>query len=117
MSESLDKTIEACQFLLLNYPEAQQCQEYLNTRANKESQSLFKFGYFPNTSNLSVLTSLLGQDILEKEKFLYSKEIEDSLYPRIVNFCHFEDYPLVMPFRDAYGNTVGIVGRTLLSDN
>lgn len=112
----LNKIIESCHFLLNNFPEASECKAYLDSRLSEESQNLFQFGYFPTYNNLSALSSLIGEDTLRNEKLLYSKEITDALFPRSVSFSYFEDYPLVMPFKDAYGHVVAIVGRTLLSD-
>jgi len=112
-----DQIIDSCQFLLHNYPGAQDCKAYLDFRLNAESQDKFQFGYFPNLHNLKTLTDLVGEDLLRETKIFYSREIEDSLYPRTVNFSYFNDYPLVMPFKDAYGNIVAIIGRSLLPDN
>lgn len=112
-----DKIVESCQFLLDNYPDAQDCKSYLDNRLNIDSQVKFQFGYFPNLNNLKALTSLVGEDMLRETKIFYSKEIEDSLYPRTVNFSYFDDYPLIMPFKDSYGNIVAIIGRSLLSDS
>lgn len=112
----LSKVIEACQYLLNNYSEAQECKEYLSKRLNESSQELFQFGYFPNIQNIEALTSLVDENILNKHSLYYSRDIEDALFPRKVNFSFFEDHPLIMPYKDAYGNIVGIVGRSLLSD-
>lgn len=112
----LDKVVESCRFLLNNFPEAHETQFYLDSRISKESQELFQFGYFPGIHNLQALTSLVGEDDLRKEGLLYHKTIEDSLCPRTINFCYFEEYPLVMPFRNIYGKTVALVGRNLLTD-
>jgi DNA primase len=119
MSESLDmftKITEACQYLLHNYPGAEPVREYLNSRLKIETQMLFQFGYFPNMDELHLLTDFVGEDLLLKYKILYRKNIEDSLGPRTINFCHFENYPLMMPFHDSHGHIVGLVGRTLLPD-
>lgn len=113
----LDNIVDSCQYLLNNFPEAQNCKEYLDSRLNKDSQDTFKFGYFPNVNNLQVLIDMIGEQALRAENLLYSKVIEDSLGPRSINFCYFEDYPLIMPFRDTYGRVVGLVGRSLLSDD
>lgn len=112
----LENIIDSCQYLLHNFPEARECKDYLNSRINSKSQEDFKFGYFPNISNLQVLIDLVGENVLREQGLLYNKTIEDSLCPRTINFCYFEDYPLVMPFRDTYGKIVGIVGRSLLND-
>ena len=111
-----EKIVESCRFLLNNFPGAQGCRDYLNSRLNTESQELFQFGYFPGIENLQALTSLIGEDQLREAKLFYSKDIEDSLYPRTVNFCYFEEYPLILPFRDTYGKVVALVGRSLLND-
>lgn len=113
----LDKIVESCKYLIDNFPDAQPVKDYVNSRVSLESQDLFQFGYFPGIKNLNSLTDLVGEDLLKKESLLISKEIEDSLCPRTINFCYFEDYPLVMPFRDAYGKPVALVGRSLLSDD
>lgn len=112
----LEKIVEACKFLLFNYSEAENCREYLNSRLTLESQNLFDFGYFPNLSNIESLISIVGEDCLIKNSLIYSKEIEDSLFPRKIKFSYFEDYPLIMPYKDAYGRVVALVGRSLLSD-
>lgn len=112
----LEKIVESCQFLLNNYPDAQASKSYLDSRLEQASQEVFGFGYFPGAGNISVLTDLVGEEALAKEKLLYAREIEDSLFPRKVQYCYFEEYPLVMPFRDVYGKVAGLVGRTLLGE-
>lgn len=112
----LDNIVDSCRYLLDNFPEAQECKEYLDTRVSASSQETFQFGYFPNVNNLQVLMDMVGEQTLRQEELLYTKIIEDSLCARSINFCYFEDYPLIMPFRDAYGRVAGIVGRSLLSD-
>ena len=116
MSKDLAKIVEACTYLLNNYSEASSCKEYLDKRLNHKSQDLFQFGYFPTTDNIQVLISLVGEELLINNSLFYSREIEDSLYPRRVNFSFFENHSLIMPYKDTYGNVVGIVGRSLLSD-
>lgn len=112
----LEKIVESCRYLLNNFPGARACKSYLDSRLNTNSQELFQFGYFPGVQDLSVLTDLVGEDALREAGLFYTREIEDSLFPRKIPTCYFQDYPLVMPFRDPYGKVVGIVGRTLLSD-
>lgn len=112
----LNTISEHCRFLLQNFPDAQKCRDYLDFRLGKESQELFQFGYFPGAATLQVLTDLVGNDKLKDHSLMYTREIEDSLFPRKLNICYFEDYPLVMPFRDPYGEVVALVGRTLLSE-
>lgn len=113
----LDKIVESCRYLLENYPDAQDAKEYLNSRLNKKSQELFGFGYFPSGPNLSILIDMVGEDVLLKDELLYYKTIEDSMGPRRYTACYFENHPLILPFRNAYGEVVGLVGRSLLNDN
>ena len=112
----LEKIVESCQFLLNNYPGAQASKAYLDSRLDKKSQETFQFGYFPGIQNMSVLSDLVGEDILRKEKLIFTRDIEDSLFPRKVKTCYFEEYPLVMPFRNSYGQVAGLVGRVLLDE-
>lgn len=109
----LDKIVEACRFLLNNYPGARECKSYLDSRLSKDSQELFQFGYFPGIANISVLVDLVGEEALRKAKLLNAKDIEA---PWKIQTCYFEDNPLVMPFRNPYGVSVGLVGRNLLTD-
>jgi DNA primase len=106
---------EACQYLLHNYPGAEPIKEYLDSRLKIDTQNLFRFGYFPNMEEIHLLTDLVGEELLLKLKIMWPKNIEDSLGPRTINFCHFENYPLIMPFHDTYGSVAGLVGRTLCS--
>ncbi len=112
----LKNIVNSCKYLLNNYPEAKACKDYLDARLTAESQDQFDFGYFPNIQNIDALFPLVDELELRDDKLLYSKEIEDAWCPRTLNFLFFENHPLVMPYRDSYGNIVGIVGRTLLSD-
>lgn len=111
-----DKIMESCRFLLNNFPEAREVKNYLDNRLSEASQNKFQFGYFPNIFNLKTITDLVGEQELRDSKLLFTKTIEDSLYPRTINELYFEYHPLVFPFKDAYGNIVGFVGRSLLSD-
>lgn len=112
----LDQLVDPCRFLLKNFPEAQACRDYLDSRLKPETQELFKFGYFPNMANMPALLQLVDESLLRDKGLLYSSIIEDtqSLRRRTTNY--FEDQPLIMPYRDPYGRTVGLVGRTLMPE-
>jgi DNA primase catalytic core len=111
-----DKIIESCRYLLNNFPEAKECKDYLDSRITAESQEIFKFGYFPDPKNIQVLIDIVGEKALKDLELLYYRQIQDSLGPRVIRTSHFDDHPLIMPFRDTYGNVKAIVGRTLLSE-
>jgi DNA primase catalytic core len=112
----LDSIVKSCRFLLNNFPEAQTCKSYIDSRLSMESQEVFEFGYFPNATNIQALIDLVGAKDLKESKLIYHKDIEDAFCPRQITFCYFEDYPMVLPFKDAYGQVVALVGRSLLSD-
>lgn len=111
-----DRIVDSCRYLLNNFPDALEAKTYLDSRIAPESQEIFKFGYFPNSSNIVALTDLIDEKDLIKQKLLFSKTIEDSLYPRIISDLYFEYHPLIFPFKNAYGKIVGLVGRSLLSE-
>ena len=112
-----DKIIESCQFLLNNYPEAQDVKAYLDARISSESQDKYQFGYFPNLDHLKALYSLIGDDYLEEIGLVTSKRIENIHYTKIIKRSHFDNHPLIMPYKDPYGKIVGLVGRSILSDS
>jgi DNA primase catalytic core len=112
----LEKITQACKYLLHNFPGAEPVKEYLNSRLTLESQEKFQFGYYPSWNELSILTDIVGENTLKKAELIYYKNIEDSLSPRTIPFSHFDEYPLIMPYRDAYGKVVGLVARTLMSE-
>jgi DNA primase catalytic core len=105
-----EKIVESCRFLLKNYPDAQASKSYLDSRLDPESQDKWGFGYFPGIQNISALTSLVGEANLIKLGLLTSR---NSWAPGDLK-DFFEDQPLVMPFRDAYGKIVALIGRTIL---
>lgn len=111
-----EQLVEACQFLLHNYPEAQEIKSYLNARINEGTQNKFQFGYFPDNNHLPVLSSLIGEETLSQNKILFIKNTEDTQYPKTIKYSHFENQPLIMPYKDPYGNIVGLVGRSILSE-
>jgi len=111
-----DKVVESCRYLLQNFPGAQKCRDYLDSRISPESQEKFKLGYFPDSNNLNVLTDLVGKDLLLELKIAYPKTIIDSMGPRASLESYFENHPLILPIHNTYGNAVGLMGRTLLSE-
>jgi len=109
-----DKIAQTCRFLLQNYPGASLVQEYLDSRISRSSQELFQLGYFPPIDEIYLLTDFIGEEVLQELKLVFVRNIYDSLYPRTVKSGYFDNYPLIIPYKNAYGVTVGLVGRTLL---
>lgn len=113
----LAKIVESCRYLLNNSPEGEEVKNYLNSRIAPEAQEKFAFGYFPDTLKLKLLTSLIGEDTLRNLGLLYTKNYEDSVSARSYLESYFANQPLIMPYRDVYGNVIAIVGRSLLEDS
>lgn len=112
-----DAVINACRYLLINSPAAEESRDYLNNRLGENAQQQFSFGYFPNANNLKLLTSFVSEKVLAKLSLFYSKQIADADGAASFSFGFFEQHPLIMPYRDVYGTIIGLVGRSLLSDS
>ncbi len=106
--------IQACRWLLSEYPGAYKAQEYLDSRVNRESQEKFQIGFHPTNKEYECLLSILGEDLLLRAKLRYERLITDGAYQKIKTNT-FEHHSIVLPYRDVYGNIAAIVGRTLFS--
>jgi DNA primase len=108
----LESIVHISEELLASFQPAQEVREYLNERISPEMQKEFQLGYFPSKENLSLLTDIIGEKrLVDAELFHYrinygEKRLAASL----------EDHNLIMPYKNAYGRIVGIVGRTILSE-
>lgn len=114
--KTFDDVIRICSELLHSAPAAEECRCYLSQRIKQETMQRFSFGYFPGVSQLNLLESSINKEILKSLSLLYTKEVYDSQGAHSFSFCFFEQHPLIMPYRDVYGHIIGIVGRSLLSD-
>lgn len=94
--------IKSCSYLLNNYPNAESAKSYLNNRLPENVQNTFNFGYFPDHSNINALTSIIDESELLDNKLFYNKIIEDTISPRKIKISFFENYPLILPFKDTY---------------
>jgi len=112
-----EKIAETCHYLLRDFPAANEFRNYIDSRINKESQSKFKFGYFPGSNYIDILSREVGEETLLDLELIYKYNITDSLFPRQVIFCYFEHHPLIMPYRDAQGEIIGFIGRSLLEED
>jgi DNA primase len=113
-SLAYDTCVRACSYLLNNFPGAAKYKEYLGGRLNNELQQKFQFGYFPSQDQLNVLISEIGAEDLKSVELIYEKLIGIPAQKIIVS--PLENHNLIMPYKDLYGNIVGIVGRSLSSD-
>lgn len=113
---NLEKVCKETRYLLQSFPEASRCQEYLNSRIDLKTQEVFEFGYFPNSEKLNILIELIGYENLEELGLCYQKHISDNIGNREINFSFFDNHPVVMPFKNVYGEVIAMIGRSILSD-
>jgi DNA primase len=113
---SLDQIALACRTLLLESPQAEDARVYLDTRLNPTTQELFGFGYFPAGHEMSLLTSLISERTLTDNNLMYRRDMNDAQSIRSIDVSFFENHPLIIPYRDAYGKVVALVGRSLFDD-
>jgi len=105
--------VEVCSNLLYTCPIANKALAYLNQRLKPEVQVKFGFGFFPPQDQLKMLFSFISEAFLIENNFIYEKNI-DSEYK--IFFSSLEDHNLILPYKDAYGNIIALVGRSLLND-
>lgn len=113
---SFDQVISVCRDLLINFPDAKIIADYANKRLSKDSQEKFSLGYFPTNKTLSTLESMLGGNKLSDMGLAYDKIIQDDVSSRMVRCAVLEHHNLIMPYKDVYGETIAIVGRSILTD-
>lgn len=113
---TLDEITNSCRYLLNNSPEAEDYLAYLNGRLGSQMQEEFVFGYFPGIKNINLLTAFVSEEKLKDIDLLSNYTLRDSVAPRVIYYNFFENHPLILPYRDVYGNIIGIIGRSLLDD-
>jgi len=115
MISEFDPIIACCQDLLNNFPPAQKVKEYIDNRLSKAAQEKFQFGWFPTNEHIHILEETVGEEALSKAKtnLVYDK-IVDGQRKR---FGVLENHNLIMPYKDVYGKIIGVVGRTIQSED
>jgi len=98
-----------CNKLLNECPFSMDVKNYLDARISKECQDRFLFGYFPNNDQINLLSLFFEDDYLLSLKLIFLN--------RHLKISFFNNHPLIMPYRNVYGETVAIVGRTILSED
>jgi DNA primase len=109
----IDQIVQACSYLLENYPGAEETRVYLSSRLKKEHWEKWQFGFLPGIEEMSVLSSLIGEDILREHKIITSWSKKGA--PNTIEKAYFQGQNLILPFRDAYGKAVGLVARSIFS--
>jgi DNA primase len=109
---SLEAIITACRDLLLSFEPARQVQEYLDKRLPRDAQENWRFGYFPPNEHLNVLSSIVGEVALQENDLIYDRRTQEGS-----SRCStMANHNMVLPYCNQYGEVIGIVGRTILSE-
>ena len=105
----IDKSSE-----LLRSEFGKQTFDYLKSRVNDKIISEYQFGYFPSSNAINKLE--LSLEDLKFVKLIFQKNIKDN-FNTIILSSFFENHSLIFPIKDEYHNIVGLIGRTLYSEN
>jgi DNA primase catalytic core len=114
-SEIFADILSACSTLLKHSDLAAEAREYLNKRIPQYYHGRFGFGYFPTNEHLDELTKLVGEEKLRGLNLIYDKWTADADNTVPVKHGMLSSHNLIMPYKNVYGNTVSIVGRSLLA--
>lgn len=114
-STRLTRVAEICRQLLQTSPLAEEARAYAKSRASSHLQEKFDWGYFPSDANLSELLQFEPMEFWQATGLVYLLSIRDSLNTQFPKSL-FSQHNLVWPIRDDYGFTIGMMGRTLLSE-
>jgi DNA primase len=114
-SEKYAEFMSVCSMLLKHSDFAQDTRVYLKTRVNSFYVSGFQFGFFPTNDQLKELFKYINPEELEKLGVIYKKRVYDSGQEEMVYYGKLREHNLILPYKDVYGNIIGLVGRTLLS--
>ena len=118
-SRDLDKApafkaiIEAAKILLKEFPEAEVARQYISSRISQKSTERFEFGFFPKKEHIKSLYAFVDEKTLELLNLKYTKK---SVFGQDQECFTFENNNLIFPYKDIYGNILGIAGRTLFSE-
>lgn len=114
-SKKFNDLISVCNRLLCYASEASEAREYLKPRIPSFNVAGFTIGYIPNNDNLSMILKHISEEDLIFLDIAYSKRIFESDIPENRLYSKLSDHNIVMPYKNVYGDTIGLVGRTLLS--
>jgi DNA primase catalytic core len=115
-SQNFAEIVGACKFLLRNLPEAKEFSNYIEKRLSSFSINKFGVGYFPSNERLDSIVKFVDKDILLELSLIYRKYRPEKGCVQLLDIGHLSYHNLVFPFKDEYGNIVGLIGRSILSD-
>ncbi len=104
---ALSRIVDAAHFILYNDELAQDALSYLDGRVSRAIQKQFKFGYLPKLGNLNNISSLLNEGDLEEGGIVF-----ESFSSKANTLEH---HNLIFPYKNCYGDILGVIGRTYLN--
>lgn len=118
-SEKYAEILSVLSTLLKYSDEAEEARVELYKRIPKNGVVGFNnFGYFPKSTELHLLKDFMspeGIDELEELGLLYKRYVYDSGHAERKHCGVLADHNIVMPYKNTYGDIIGLVGRTLLT--
>ena len=105
-----------CSELLNSFDGAKEVASYIDNRLSKSAQQTFGFGYFPTNENLKLLSSAINDEALTDLSLIYDKAHHNGYELIKERHSTMENHNLIMPWRDVYGDIIGIVGRSILDE-
>jgi DNA primase len=113
-SKAFERIFNACNILLKESDEAKDVRTELNKRVPVDVKN-WSFGYFPKNDELDLLLKYVSIEDLLLTNLVYIKEFGRIDYGQSDHFGILNNHQLIMPYRNLYGDILGIVGRTTLS--
>lgn len=114
-SENFAEVMSVCSTLLKYNDNASKVLNYVKTRVPPEGVGGFSVGYWPRNEEISMLFEFIDPSVLEDLGIVYKRIVHDSGHAEQVYCGVLNNHPLIMPYKNTYGDIIGLVGRTILS--
>jgi DNA primase catalytic core len=114
-SEKYAEVMGICSTLLRSSPLAAEAREYLKPRVPTYNVAGFTFGYFPQNDDLHLIYDVIGMETMSKLGLAYDSYVYDAGYHTNRPVGVLRDHSIVLPYKNVYGDIIGIVGRSILS--
>lgn len=116
-SEQFADIIGICSSFLRKSDDAKEVREYLKDRIPNYSVDRFSFGYFPKNYELRKLFEFIDPFVLERLGLIYKRRVYDSGHEEMAYCSILSNHNLIMPYKNVYGDIVGLVGRSVLTSS
>jgi DNA primase len=114
-SEKFAEVMSVCSTLLKHSSKAEKARIYLKSRVPTYNVAGFVIGYFPENKDINLITDVIGEKHLQELGLVYNKYVHDYGIAELKPHSIISNHNIIMPYKNVYGDIIGIVGRTLLS--